>query len=265
MKKIHALIIDPQEDFCNPKGALFVTGADKDSDRLADFLIKFGKKIGDIHVTLDSHRSVDIAHPIFWTNSKGIHPNPFTIISEKDVEGGTWFTTNPSWRQRGIDYVKALSKNSRYPLCIWPPHCLIGTWGHSIAKTVSDALVKWENDVFGVIDFVTKGSNIFTEHYSAYKADVPDASDPTTMPNTDLLSILQEADEILISGQALSHCVRNTVQDICDGFGVDNTKKFVLLRDTSSNVSGFEKMGEDFVRDMVGRGMRVTTTKDYLA
>lgn len=31
--KVHLLVIDPQKDFCNPNGSLFVTGADKDMDR----------------------------------------------------------------------------------------------------------------------------------------------------------------------------------------------------------------------------------------
>jgi nicotinamidase-related amidase len=161
--------------------------------------------------------------------------------------------------------VNALAANKRYPLCIWPPHCRIGTHGHGIVNPISDALLKWEEGRFGAIDFVTKGSNIFTEHYSAVQADVPDPADPTTMLNTGLIEILQEADVILISGQALSHCVANTIRDIANNFGEENIKKFVLLEDACSNVSGFEKLGTDFVREMVGRGMKVSTTVNYLA
>ena len=260
----HMLIIDPQVDFCSPDGALFVPGADQDVVRLASFIDRASSKINDIHVTLDSHRSVDIAHPIFWVDSTGKHPDPFTIISVDDVTNGVWTTTNPSLRQIGLDYVKALETNGRYPLCVWPAHCRIGSQGHSIAPVVCDALLRWEEKRFKVIDFVTKGSNVLTEHYSAVKADVPDPSDPTTMLNTDLLEILQTADVILISGQALSHCVANTITDIADNFGEDNIKKFVLLQDTCSNVPGFENLGEAFVRDMSARGMKVSTSVDYL-
>ena len=151
--------------------------------------VTIGSKIDDIHVTLDSHRTVDVAHPIFWVNSEGKRPDPFTLISVDDVENGVWATTNPSWENKALEYVKSLASHARYPLCIWPPHCRIGTWGHGIVKSVSDALVKWEEDRFGVIDFVTKGSNIFTEHYSAVQADVPDPADSTTMLNTDLMSL----------------------------------------------------------------------------
>lgn len=254
MKNVQLLIIDPQNDFCNPKGSLFVAGADGDSERLAAFINKNGKIIDEIHVTLDSHRTLDIAHPIMWLDSKGKNPAPFTIISVDDVVNGVWSPVNPSWRQMAIDYVKALEANGRYPLCIWPPHCIIGSWGHSIEERVSKALIDWELQFIQVVDYVTKGSNIFTEHYSAYVADVQDPNDPTTMPNINLLNMLQEADIILISGEARSHCIANTIRDIMNDFGDENIKKFVLLEDTTSDVPGFEQLGEDFVKELKDRG-----------
>lgn len=257
--------IDIQQDFCNPKGALFVPGADQDAERLATMILRLVKKIDDVHMTLDCHRLIDVAHPIFWVSSDGKHPSPFTIITEEDVKNGVWTTTNPGWKKRGLDYVKTLAQNGRYPLCIWPPHCLIGTWGNCVVPSVSDALLEWQKTRFGVVDFVTKGSNIFTENYSVLIADVPDPSDPTTQMNTDLLQVLQEADEIIIAGQALSHCVANTITDIANNFGEDNIKKFVLLQDCCSNVPGFENLGTNFVKEMSGRGMRITTSVDYLA
>ena len=80
--KIHLLIIDPQSDFCSPNGALFVPGADQDMLRLSKMVDRISGKIDEIHVTMDSHHEVDIAHPIFWINSKGEHPDPYQIISE---------------------------------------------------------------------------------------------------------------------------------------------------------------------------------------
>jgi len=262
--QIHLIAIDPQVDFCDPKGALYVAGADRDMERLAAMINRLGRKINQIHVTLDSHRVIDVAHPIFWIDSKGNHPAPFTLINEDDVVNGRWTTFYPGWRQRGLDYVKALKANNRYLLCIWPPHCIIGSKGHSIYPMVSDALIKWETDNFRIVDFVTKGSNIFTEHYSAVKADVPDSADPSTMTNSRLIDILQTADVILITGEALSHCVCNTVNDIADNFDVSNIKKFVLLTDTTSNVPGFENLGKDFVKNMVARGMQLSTSTEFL-
>lgn len=265
LKKIDLIVIDPQNDFCDPNGALSVVGADRDMRNLAAFLDRIGGKVNEVHVTMDSHNVIDVGHPPFWMDEQGNQPAPFTIISHDDVVTGKWTPRNPAWRQRMLDYTATLEANGRYPLCVWTIHCVIGTWGHSIFPVFSDALVKWQENEFATVDFVTKGSNIFTEHYSAVQADVPDPNDPSTMLNTRLIQTLQNVDEILITGQALSHCVANTIIDIANNFGEDNIKKFVLLEDTCSNVTGFENLGQDFVRDMTARGMRVTKSTDYLA
>jgi hypothetical protein len=46
--------------------------------------------------------------------------------------------------------------------------------------------------------------------------------------------------------------------------GRDNIRKLVLLTDASSSVTGFEQLGTDFVNEMVKRGMRLSTTAEFL-
>jgi len=276
--KYDLLLIDPQVDFCDPSGALFVPGADDDSKKLAAMILRVKSKINDIHVTLDTHHYFDIAHPCFWLDQSGRHPDPFTLISYSDIKVGKWKTSIPAYQNRktlqahGIDrdgaeeYVLSLEKNNRYMLCIWPPHCLIGSIGASIQPDVYSALQTWETEkVTAFVDYVTKGSNFWTEHYSAVQADVPDPSDPTTQLNIGLIELLKQVDLIGISGQALSHCVANTIRDISNNFGDENIKKFVLLKDTSSNVPRFEKLGEDFITEMTSRGMQVMNSTEFLA
>jgi len=262
IKKVDLFIIDPQNDFCNPQGSLFVSGADEDMKRLSKFIERMIPYLNDIHVTMDCHRKVDVAHPIYWIDNKGKHPNPFTIISEDDVVNGKWMTTNPIDRQRGINYVKALKTGGRFPLCIWPYHCLIGTPGNNIYSSVMEQLMRWE-DQFANVDFVTKGSNPYTEHYSALKAEVPDPSDPSTLLNEDLIIAGQQCDIILLTGEALSHCVANTVRDLVKDFGTDQMEKVHLLIDTTSSVPGFEQMGQDFLNEMTTRGMKTVKSTDF--
>lgn len=263
---VHLLIIDPQNDFCDPStGTLYVAGADGDMNRLADMIDRLGSSISDIHVTLDSHHYNDIAHPNWWRDSAGNPPVPLTIISAQDVESQVWSTTNPKLYRRSLEYVRSLEANNRYPLCIWPPHCLIGTPGAAVWPRLMTSLNKWAEDEFAQVDFVTKGSNVFTEHYSAVKADVPDPQDPTTQINTRLIDILQSADIIAIAGEASSHCVANTVRDIADAFGDDSyVRKLVFLSDTSSPVGGFESFSDSFITEMTARGMQISTTADFL-
>jgi len=264
MKKVDLLIIDPQNDFCDARGSLFVKGADQDSIRLANMIKRLGSKLNDIHVTMDSHHVLDVAHPLMWLNEKNEHPSPFTVITKDSVEKGMWRPVNPAWSNRMLEYVRSLEANGRYALVVWPEHCIIGSWGHNIVAPVYEALMDWERSNVAMVDLVTKGSNFWTEHYSAVMADVPDPADPSTQLNTRLIQTLQNVDLVAITGQALSHCVANTVRDIANNFGEENIKKLVLIEDTSSNVEGFESLGRDFVSEMVSRGMQIAKSDTFM-
>ena len=274
MKKVHFVIIDPQMDFCTPAGtyagvktgALYVPGAKEDIERLAKLIRRIPDKIADIHITLDSHHLMDVAHPLFWKNSKGEHPSPFTIITADDVRQGRWTTTIPSFIGRMTTYVEELEKGGRYPLMIWPPHCLIGTPGAAVVPDLMDAVNAWADMRRATVDFVTKGSNIFTEHYSAVQAEVPDPADPSTQLNTALVQAIEESDETVWSGEALYHCLFSTARDTFNAFGTDAIRKMVLLTDASSMVPNCDNSAaEKFFQEMKAKGMRFTTTADYLA
>ena len=265
-QKVHLLVIDPQSDFCHPDGALFVPGADEDMKRLSTMVRDKGKKIHRIHVTLDSHHEIDVAHPIMWRDSSGNHPSPFTIISNDDMQNGNWAPTKPGDTKRLLDYTAALETGGRYPLCIWPPHCRIGSWGHTVVPELFDAFSQWEKDKFWIVDYVTKGSNPYTEHYSGVRAECEDPQDPTTQINTKLIQTLMDADIIGLAGEASSHCVRNTIFDIASAFGDDSyISKVVLLEDATSPVPGFENLQDDFIKELTGRGMKLSTTVDFLS
>ena len=265
---VQMLIIDPQNDFCTPSGSLFVQGADKDSIRLASFIKAILPNLDDIHVTLDTHHTVSIFHSIFWVDSKGKHPLPFTMITHDDVVNGKWKTTNPAMHKWGLYYTEELQKHNRYALIIWPYHCLIGTPGHNVVTPIAEVLKQWEEE-FAMVDYVTKGTNYKVEHYSAVQADVVIPTDPTTQLNTGLIQTLQDADILFLSGQALSHCVAYTVKDIADNFGDENIKKMVLIEDTTSPVQPdppgttlFSDSASQFIIDMKARGMQTCRSTD---
>lgn len=290
--RIDLIIIDPQNDFCYPgaevaykdlcetssharnafdelgmlaPGSLFVPGANLDMDRLVQMIDDIGQKFYNVHVTMDCHHFIDIAHPVTWVNSKGEHPDPFTIITVDDLENDVWYCAFPQERSYCKWYVKQLADNNRYPLCIWPPHCLIGTFGNAIYKPLADALARWEEKYTANVEYLTKGSNWKTEHYSAVQADVPDDEDPTTEMNYEFIKPLKLADELLLGGEALSHCLANTGRDIVAGFGDDTlAKKLTLLTGATSNVPGFEFMGEDFIKDLTALGMKTADVETYL-
>lgn len=268
MFRVRFVGIDWQNDFTDLNGSLYVPGAEKAASRVATMIHRILPKIYDINATVDSHPFRHIAHPIWWVDSNGQHPVPFTEISEEDVLRGTWRTRNPAFQQKGLEYVQALKRNGRYVLRIWPPHCLIGSWGHNIYPEVYKAFRAWEES-YGNVSYHVKGINPFTEHYSAVMADVPDPSDPTTILNTkegSLINSLTDADVIPVTGIASSHCLAETVKDVASHFPDPSyIAKLLFLEDATAPVPGCKSLADDFVHEMVKKGMQVSTTDKFLA
>jgi len=269
---VQLLVIDPQNDFMDIAGAaLPVPGASDDMVRLAGLIDRVGTKLQKIHVTLDSHQLVDIAHPAFWRDANGKSPDPMTMISADAIKDGTWTPRLPNFRDYAIQYAKDLEAAGKYTLMIWPPHCLIGSWGHNVQDDLAGALNRWSAARVRNIDFVAKGTNVLTEHYGALMAEVPIAKDPSTQLNGRFLQMLQEADMIAVAGQASSHCVKATIEQVADNIGDEHIKKFKLLTDCMSpvpaipNVVDFPAMADAFLADMSSRGMELTTSVDFLA
>ena len=263
----HLLIIDPQVDFCDPRrGALYVKGAERDMERLARFLRQRGEKLEAIHVTLDHHQFFNVAHPVFWVDREGKNPAPFTVLTSEEVESGRWMPAKSELAGRMLGYARVLAKGGRYPLCIWPPHCLIGSPGACVAPGLLKALNLWAARKLAAVNFVVKGANPLTEHYSAVQAEVPDAADPHTLVNKALVRSLEEAEQVAVAGEAASHCVANTVRDLAVQSGDKAlVARLVLLEDATSPVPGFEKQYEDFRSELAGRGMRISNTREFLA
>ncbi len=268
--KVHLVVIDPQNDFMDlPKSALPVTGANADMDRVADFIRKHGHRLEDIHVTLDSHQIVDIAHPSWWKDAQGNMVQPFTLIKADDIEAGIYVPRDPAQLKRSLEYARALEKTGKYMLYIWPEHCIIGTWGHGIQENLANAFSEWQRKEYAMIDYVTKGTNPYTEHYGGLLAEVPDPTDSSTQLNTGLIETLQSADVILIAGEALSHCVKETIDQIVDNIGVDHVAKIQILTDATSPVPknpdspDFPAIAQQWLVDIQKRGVQVTTTETF--
>ena len=255
------LIIDPQVDFTVPDvGALVVNGANEDMARLAAFIDENQAHIDRIFVTMDSHSKIAIFHPIFWVDKDGNRPAPFTAITTEDLENGVWQAKHAEMQEIAVNYLEQLKQNNRfYPLVVWPEHCLVGTHGWSVHPELMQALLRWEDSEFATVDYIVKGNSPFTEMYSAIRADVIDHTDPRTDINWEFLHELWSYDNVLVAGEALSHCVANTVTDIV---GYCANPKLTLLTDAMSNVAGFEKQGQDFLDKMKGI-VNLSTTSDY--
>jgi nicotinamidase-related amidase len=277
-RDFYLLVIDPQNDFCDlpadycpqlPNGeraapALPVAGAHADMQRVANLIERGGRGLTGIGVTLDSHNRVDVAHPTFWMQGDGASVAPFTEIAAADVRAGRYLPRLASALPRVLAYLDALETAGRYRLMVWPVHCEIGTWGQNVHADVRAAYNGWEETSLGIVDKIVKGTNPWTEHYSAVMAEVVDADDPATQLNRPFVERLLRADRVFITGEAGSHCVKATTEHIAEQFGAHGMQRLVLLTDCMSPVAGFEAQYDGFVRDMLARGAQVATSADVL-
>ena len=141
-------------------------------------------------------------------------------------------------------------------------HCVVDTWGHAVHPAIHAAGQRWFEKTGHQIYTVRKGLNPFTEHYSALAAEVPDPSDPATQCNAELLQWATAAGRLLIAGEASSHCVRATVQDIVRHAQPDFVSRITLLTDCMSPVAGFEKAHNEFLEQMRVAGVHLQRSLD---
>lgn len=256
--RICLMIIDVQNTFCLPEFELFVRGesgrgAIEDNIRLCEFIYRNLALITEIAATMDTHTAMQIFHPIFWVNDAGEPPAPATtMISLEDVQQGVW-KVNPAvadslakgdylaLQQYALHYVNKLSENDKYMLTVWPYHSMLGGIGHALVASVEEALFFHNIARSSQTHFEIKGNNPLTENYSVLSPEVLDSpnGEQIAEKNTNFLEKLWDFDAVIIAGQAKSHCVAWTIDDLLGEIirkNPDFAKKVYLLEDCTSPV-----------------------------
>ena len=286
-KRICLLLIDVQNTFCIPNFELFVggksgMGAVEDNVRLCEFIYRNLNIITDIIPTMDSHTAMQIFHPIFWVNDAGEHPNPASAIALDEVQRGIW-KVNPAvvyslslgdydrLAKHALHYVKKLSDDGKYPLTIWPYHSMIGGIGHVLVSAVEEAIFFHNLVRHSQTQFELKGSNPLTENYSVLSPEVLDTADgkPIANKNTDLIQKLLNYDAVIIAGQAKSHCVAWTIDDLLAEINHQDpnlAKKIYLLEDCTSpvvvpGIVDFTPQADAAFQRFADAGMNIIKTK----
>jgi len=255
--KTALLIIDAQFDFCDPKGALFVPGAEKDVERIARLIAIYGEQIDAIFVTLDTHHVIDIAHPLFWEDPNGNTIAPFTLITSKAVESGKWV---PRYhKDYVVSYLKKLESEGEFQHFIWPEHCLIGSKGAALDDTIMESLLAWTHRTGREYKAIIKGTNPLTEHFGVFKAQVPIENAPETELNTTFLTELEAFDSILIAGEARSHCVATSIKQIVE-LAPALISKVTVLTDCMSDVTNWGHLADPIFEEAEKKGMAFTVS-----
>jgi nicotinamidase-related amidase len=174
-------------------------------------------------------------------------------------------------------YCAELERAGKYRLYLWPPHCLLGSDGHALVGILQEARL-FHSFVRGVQSWVeVKGGHALTENYSVLRPEVLMRHDgqPLAQRNTTFLKTLLTSDAVIIAGQAASHCVKSSIDDLLDEIVAKDAalaKKVYILEDCMSAVTvpdgkggfaaDFTQAAADAITRFRDAGMNVVRSTD---
>lgn len=265
--KVGLLIVDAQNTFCIPDFELYVggrsgTGAIDDNRRLCEFIYRNLGLITFIAPTMDTHTAMQIFHPIMFVNAKGQHPNAIIDPVDGDkLRSGEW-KLNPDvvWSlsedkspagiartfnalsEHLIHYCDTLKASGKFGLTIWPYHAQVTGIGHALVSSVDEACFFHNIARASQTRVEIKGGNPLTENYSILRPEVlfGKSKSAIAQKNTRFIRTLLTADRVIIAGQAKSHCVAWTIDDLLNEIKAQDpelAKKVYLMEDCTSSVA----------------------------
>jgi nicotinamidase-related amidase len=253
--RLCVLAVDIQNTFCIPDFELFIagrsgTGAVDDNRRLCKFLYRNLGEITQIFPSLDTHHAMQVFHAIWLVDEHGNHPDPYTLVSAQDVATGRWQMNAAVAEALGIDvdyadrhltyYTRRLAEGGKYDLTIWPYHAMLGGIGHALVSAVEEAVFFHGLARYSNPEFQVKGDNPLTEHYSLLGPEVTEGPDGDRLggKNAKLIEKLLTFDAVVVAGQAKSHCLAWTIDDLLGDEDVREQleERTYLLEDCTSPV-----------------------------
>jgi nicotinamidase-related amidase len=255
-RRVCLLAVDVQNTFCLPDFELFVagrsgTGAVEDNRRLCEFVYRNLGTITQVFPSLDTHHAMQVFHAIWLVDEDGNHPDPYTLVSPEDVASGRWRVNAAVAEALGIGadyaarhlehYTRRLAEGGKYNLTIWPYHAMLGGIGHALVSAVEEAVFFHGVARYSPPDFQVKGDNPLTEHYSMLGPEVTDGPDGDSLVGAGpgLIEKLLHFDAVVVAGQAKSHCLAWTIDDLLEDEHVRErglAERTYLLEDCTSPV-----------------------------
>ncbi len=276
--RVAAFGIDVQVGFCTPGASLFVPGAVEDTTRTVEWLYRNLDKLTGLFFSMDTHRVFQIFHPAWWVDAQGKHPPPFTPVFHEEVRAGKW--TPVSHPKESLEYVKRLEATGKYVLTVWPYHTLLGALSHALVPAVMEAALFHACARRHQTHFETKGTHAMTENYSVLSPEVTELGGQSVGAfNAPFFKMLMEYDRVYVFGQAKSHCVLSTLNDIQAYLMKTDPKlaeKIWILEDAMSPVQppplnplpdhlNFPAIAEKAIAEWRKAGMKVVRTTDPVA
>ena len=107
-----------------------------------------------------------------------------------------------------------------------------------------------------------------TEHYSIIQREIPVPKHPQGGKSQEFINMLKASDYIFVAGEAASHCVLETVEDLVEEFGdqPEMLRRLHVLRDCTSPVRhpqiDFEAITRQRFAEFAARGVRFLNSTD---
>jgi nicotinamidase-related amidase len=169
-------------------------------------------------------------------------------------------------------YTQQLKKGGKYDLTVWPYHAMLGGIGHALVSAVEEAVFFHSIARFSQPDFREKGDNPFTENYSVLSPEVlaSHAGERIAEKNVGFIDKLLDFDAVIIAGQAKSHCVAWTIDDLLNEIMDSDkqlTEKVYLLEDCTTpvvipGVIDYTEQANDAFQKFADAGMHVVRSSD---
>ena len=254
--KVGLLLVDVQNTFCIPGFELFVAGASgqaavDDNRRLCEFVYRNLGAITQTIPSLDTHHAMQIFHAAWLVDADGNRPEPMTLVSAEDAAEGRWRVDPEAARAAGVDpdyaqrhlehYTRQLADRGKYDLTVWPYHAMLGGIGHALVSAVEEAVFFHGIARRSSPRFCVKGELALTEHYSMLGPEVTEGPDGEAIGGTDhaLVETLLGFDAVIVAGQAKSHCLAWTIDDLLAHGSVQEDRlaeRTYLLEDCTSPI-----------------------------
>ena len=304
--RVLLMIIDQQLTFCHPDFSLFVggetgVGAVEDNVRLSRFIYGAAPYITDIAATMDTHRVIAMFHESMIVDQVGNHvPNvPPTPVNYEDVLAGKWRidptevyahdASLAALQYHLLDYTRQLAETQkggedRYDLIIWPYHALLGSVEHSLVPCVQEAMLWHHGMRRSRTTYEIKGEDPGFECYSILGPEVKSTFYNGQQiahhdKNVKFLENLLEYDIVAIAGQASSHCVAWTIQDLLNEVNakdpalagkvhiLEDCMSPVVVRDPAGNIipgpyTDFRPVAAKKMDEFKAAGMHVVKSTD---
>lgn len=260
-ERVLFLGIDVQQDFMD-NGALGVSGAHGDVERMTRFIYNNMENISNIAVSIDTHTPHQIFHPCWWIDENGNNPAPYTAITLADLDSGKWRAVINPVASR--DYVEHLEQDGKKTLVVWNYHCIHGTAGCALENQFANMVYFHSVARKAVVQRLVKGQDPLSEMYGILKPEY----DRKGYINLDFLTKMDDYDKIVIAGEARDYCVYESLKQMLD-YHANNTeilKKIYVLEDCMSAIGDpaeVDKMYADLKQQY--KFNIVKSTDDFLA